>query len=97
MPVFDLRLVGLLTKPNGGDTAQAKRTLKLPGQARCPGAGRNHVVLVAAGDINTRLDAYFIHNWTQHKYNIGRFANARLDEHQYPATSPHEHPSIAFG
>ena len=31
MPVFDLRLVGLLTQPNGGDTAQAKRTLKLPG------------------------------------------------------------------
>ena len=38
MPVFDLRLVGLLTKPNGGDTAQAKRTLIDPGK---------HLVLAA--------------------------------------------------
>ena len=55
MPVFDLRLVGLLTKPNGGDTAQAKRTLKLPGQARCPGAGLNHVAWGSIGGLQYKI------------------------------------------
>lgn len=38
-----------------------------------------------------------MHNWTQHQYNIGRIANARLDELQCPVTDSHEHPSIPFG
>lgn len=47
--------------------------------------------------MNTRLDAYLLHNWTQHQYNIGRFSNAQLDEPQSSVTSHHEHPSIPIG